>query len=89
MIVYFATKARFHEDILSNRIEEIVHDAFKGALGKSVGPSELAFWKNSLRHMDTVLDDVSTAFVRSWIPFGDFLLQTIRSSASKVGAPGK
>lgn len=58
MIVYLANKSKFREDILSNRIEEIVHDSFRGALGKSVGASELASWKNSLRHMDTVLEDV-------------------------------
>jgi hypothetical protein len=58
MIVYLANKTQFREDILSNRIEEIVHDSFKGALGKSVGASELASWKHSLRHMDTVLEDV-------------------------------
>jgi uncharacterized protein len=57
MIAYLANKARFREDILSNRIEEIVHESFRGALGKSVGTSELASWKNSLRHMDTVLED--------------------------------
>jgi uncharacterized protein len=57
MIVYLANKTRFREDILSNRIEEIVHDSFKGVLGKTVGASELASWKNSLRHMDTVLED--------------------------------
>jgi uncharacterized protein len=57
MIVYLANKIRFREDILSNRIEEIVHDSFKGVLGKTVGASELASWKNSLRHMDTVLED--------------------------------
>ena len=57
MIAYLANKTRFREDILSNRIEEIVHEALKGALGKSVGASELACWKNSLRHMDAVLED--------------------------------
>ena len=57
MIVYLANKTQFRNDILSNSIEEIVHDSFKGALGKSVGASELASWKNSLRHMDTVLED--------------------------------
>ena len=57
MIVYLANKTRFREDILSNRIEGIVHDSVKGALGKSVGASELASWKHSLRHMDTVLED--------------------------------
>ncbi len=57
MIVYLANKTQFRDDILSNRIEEIVHDSFCGALGKSVGAGELASWKNSLRHMDTMLED--------------------------------
>lgn len=57
MIVYLANKTQFREDILSNRIEEIVHESFQGTLGKSVGAAELASWKNSLRHMDTVLED--------------------------------
>jgi hypothetical protein len=51
MIVYLANKTQFRDDILSNRIEEIVHDSFKGVLGKTVGASELASWKNSRRHM--------------------------------------
>jgi hypothetical protein len=42
MIVYLATKADFRVDILSNRIADIVHDSVKGALGTSVGESELA-----------------------------------------------
>ncbi len=33
MIVYLANKIQFREDILSNRIEEIVHDSFKRVLG--------------------------------------------------------
>jgi len=57
MIVYLANKTQFRDDILSNRIEEIVHESFRGVLGKSVSPSELASWKHSLRHMDTVLED--------------------------------
>lgn len=58
MIVYLATKSQFGDDILSNRIEEIVHNSFKGVLGKSVGVSELASWRNSLKEMNTVLNDV-------------------------------
>jgi hypothetical protein len=42
MIVYLANKEKFREDILSNRIEEIVHETFQQTLGKSVGTSELA-----------------------------------------------
>jgi hypothetical protein len=57
MIVYLANKTQFRAEILSNRIEEIVHESLKGTLGKSVGAAEVASWKNSLRHMDTVLED--------------------------------
>jgi uncharacterized protein len=57
MIVYLETKAKFQDDVLSNRIEEKVLDTFKGMLGKSVGESELASWRNSLPYMDRVLDD--------------------------------
>ncbi len=57
MIVYLETKAGFQEDILSNRIEEKVHEALKGATGRSVGQSEITSWKNSLRQMGTVLSD--------------------------------
>jgi hypothetical protein len=35
MIVYLANKTQFRDDILSNRIEEIVHDSFKVALWKT------------------------------------------------------
>ncbi|MBN9693741.1 MAG: DUF2075 domain-containing protein [Verrucomicrobia bacterium] len=57
MIVYLANKARFRDDILSNRIEEIVLESFQAKFGKSVGESELFSWKHSLRHMDSVLED--------------------------------
>lgn len=57
MIVYLANKTQFREDVLSNKIEEIVHESFRRHLGKSVGVSELASWKNSLGQMDRVLGD--------------------------------
>jgi DUF2075 family protein len=57
LIVYLETKAKFQEDIISTRIEETVHDALKGATGKSVSKSELAAWKNSLKEMSIVLAD--------------------------------
>lgn len=56
MIVYLATKTQFRADILKER-GRLAHGSFQGALGKSVGASELASWKHSLRHMDTVLED--------------------------------
>lgn len=59
MIVYLENKAKFQDDILSNRIEEKIHDAMRGATGRSVSGSELTSWKNSLRQMDTVLADAA------------------------------
>ncbi|NBV32753.1 MAG: AAA family ATPase, partial [Proteobacteria bacterium] len=58
MIVYLANKTKFRDDVLSNRIEEIVHNSLQSALGKSVGSSELVSWRNSLNHMDKVLEDL-------------------------------
>ncbi len=57
MIFYFAKKNTFPGGILSNQIEEIVHESFQGVLGISVGSSVLSSRKNSLRKMDTVLED--------------------------------
>jgi hypothetical protein len=51
MIVHLANKTRFRADILKER-GRLAHETFQSALGKSVGASELASWKNSLRHMD-------------------------------------
>jgi hypothetical protein len=47
MIVYLANKEKFREDILSNRIEEIVLESFQAKLGKSVGPGDM----NHLEHI--------------------------------------
>ena len=48
MIVCLANKARFRDDILSNRIEEIVHDSFQANLGKSVGCT-------AMNHLEQIL----------------------------------
>lgn len=57
MIVYLSNKARFREDVLSNRIHEIVQGEFKRVVGKAVGENELRSWKNSLQAMDSVISD--------------------------------
>ena len=57
MIVYLQTKSQFRKDVLSNRIEDKVLASFKGVLGKKVGNSELASWRNSLPYMSRVLED--------------------------------
>lgn len=48
MIVCLANKARFRDEILSNRIEEIVHDSFQANLGKSVGCT-------AMNHLEQIL----------------------------------
>ncbi len=48
MIVHFADKARFREDILSNRIKEIVIESFQTKLGKSVG-------SGAMNHLEQIL----------------------------------
>ncbi len=57
MIVYLATKSKFQDDILSNRIEEKIHNEFSRKLGKSVGQAEVRSWKNSLPYMSNILSD--------------------------------
>lgn len=57
MIVYSATKTAFHSDVMTNDIENIILDAFKGATGHATGQSEIDSWKHSLRNMDSVLSD--------------------------------
>jgi len=57
MIVYSETKRRFRDDVLSNNIEDVIHDLFKSKLKRSVGPNEVRSWKNSMQYMDRVLED--------------------------------
>lgn len=57
MIVYSATKAEFMNDVMTNDIENIIHEAFQKATGKHTGGSELQSWRNSLQYMDRVLAD--------------------------------
>jgi hypothetical protein len=69
MIVYLSTKSKFRNDVFSNRIEEIVHESFQRQLGKSVGSSELASWKNSLSAMDRIMASSAVVSAAS-SPFG-------------------
>lgn len=57
MIVYAESKATFRRDVLSNRIEEVVHDLYRARLHRSVGRSEVESWRNSMQYMDRVLED--------------------------------
>ncbi|HLI92474.1 MAG TPA: DUF2075 domain-containing protein [Puia sp.] len=57
MIVYQGTKARFSEDVLTNSIDTIISSHIKKWTGKATAKSEMAAFKNSLEHMDRVLQD--------------------------------
>jgi DUF2075 family protein/DNA replication protein DnaC len=55
MLVYASTKADFHVDVVENRIERLVLDAFRSRLGHSTSRSEISAWSNSMQYMNNVL----------------------------------
>lgn len=57
MIVYSATKQQFQDDVMSNDIAGIIHQAYAKATGHHTGLSEIESWRNSLQYMDRVLND--------------------------------
>lgn len=57
MIVYSSTKAKFKDDVMTNDIGNIIHDAFKNATGRGTSKSEIDSWKYSLQCMGLVLGD--------------------------------
>lgn len=61
MIVYAESKAVFRRDVLSNRIEEVVHELYRARLHRSVGRREVESWRNSMQYMDRVLEDPEIA----------------------------
>jgi len=57
MIVYLSDKKSFRDDVLTNRIEEIIHEAYRRERRQSVGKSEITSWKNSLGFIERILSD--------------------------------
>jgi uncharacterized protein len=57
MIVYESDVQGFRNDVLTNRIEELILARFVVQWGGKVSPAEQRAWKNSLVHMDRVLAD--------------------------------
>ncbi len=55
MIVYSATRQQFLEDVISNRIDDIVHQSFQRRLGHRTSPAEIRSWNHSLTQMNNVL----------------------------------
>lgn len=57
MIVYQNTKESFINDVVSNNIENIIHNFFIERLGQRTTDSEVNAWKNSMMYMNNVLID--------------------------------
>lgn len=57
MIVYNATKATFKEDVILNRISDMLKQLFAEKHIPSPSPSEITAWVNSLHFMKDVIDD--------------------------------
>jgi DUF2075 family protein len=57
MLVYLSTRESFHEDVLSGGIDDIIHDKMKQKLKLSASPSEIRSWRQSLQHIDSIIND--------------------------------
>jgi len=57
MIVYQGKKSEFTEDVISNRIDEVIYNAFKKNLGRNTSSSEIESWKNSMMYMNNIMMD--------------------------------
>jgi DUF2075 family protein len=55
MIVYEATAKKFMDDVDSNQILTQIEKAFRDKLGRSIPPSEISAYTNSLPHMERVV----------------------------------
>ncbi len=56
MIVYSATNAKFHSDVDTNDIGNIILNAFKTVTGHNTSKAEIDSWTHSLQYMDRVLN---------------------------------
>lgn len=56
MIVYQATKAKFREDVVLNRIDDEIYEYFRVALLRDTTRAEINSWRNSMQFMSNVLD---------------------------------
>ena len=57
MIIHQASKSQFLHHALRDDIEDVMSHHFRSATGRSVGPSEIQSWRNSLLEMAKVLQD--------------------------------
>ena len=61
MIVYHATKQDFASDVEAGRIDDIVLEKYRAALGHGVARNEQRSWVNSLTAIHLVLSDTEIA----------------------------
>jgi DUF2075 family protein len=59
MIVYQSTKDGFLNDILTNDIDTIIHNAYFEHLGRHTSRNEVLSWSNSMMYMNTILSDTA------------------------------
>ncbi len=57
MIVYAQPKSTFLKDAFNNSIHTKILTALQNKLGRSVGESEIASWRNSMQFMSQILSD--------------------------------
>ncbi|MEI8013014.1 MAG: DNA/RNA helicase domain-containing protein, partial [Candidatus Omnitrophota bacterium] len=56
MLIYQNNLDKFRQDVIHNRIADIMKDNFEGFFGRRVTPSEYQSWGNSSQHVRNVLD---------------------------------
>jgi hypothetical protein len=56
MIIYSNTTEQFRQDVLYNRIADIMNDAFVSSFGHKVQPSELLSFQNSLSRVKDLIE---------------------------------
>ncbi len=57
MIVYQNDKNGFLNDVLTNSISDLIHNAYFEHLGRYTSNSEVLSWRNSMMYMNTILCD--------------------------------
>lgn len=90
MLVYAETREQFTRDVLSNRIENVILEAFRLRLGISTSQSEINSWRNSMQYVNNVLMSADVAAdagvaVEFKIPLTSRRIDFILTGADEVG----
>lgn len=90
MIVYQSTAKEFIEAVDSNKILTKIEEAFQEQLGRSIPPSEVSAYTNSLPHMERVIRRADVAedcgiLIEYKIPLTNFRIDFVISGTDEVG----